>query len=270
MSLKIGKHISKDRYDGESSLFVTKGKSSSSESTIATKNELVSALERLRDNSNVKLTKLSGSLKDDFRLIDKYVGQVHQTNSYRMYKDLIDEKFNDLNEVVPGTIGAYLHGGSIKVNLDPEECAAIRANTIPQDGDSWLKCKQSVFLADRTSSGYDISLLSAGEDKSHAKIYVRHQNYEEFEGFSHKEKDKLRNHGVEHIQLYGYSNGDGNYEDLIGSTININDCKSRKHDHHRGSHDDESNGLGWVWLLVVFFIVIIIICALVWALSDCE
>lgn len=269
MSFKIGKHIgaintAQKNSSNKNGFFTIKGKSSSDEFLVS-KDELLAALSRLRENDYTPLRKLSGSLKEDYLMVRKYIELTHQTNTYDMLKSLIDEKFYDVESVVPGTIGAYFYGSNLNVNMDPKECAATTANAIPTDSNIWAKCKNHMILADRTTKGYDFSLLSEGDDKSHAYVFVRHDNYDDFEGFSADEKRKLKKLGIEYLYLYGYGDDTTQYNDLIGTTVAIDDCKSRKH------HDKKEDSHDWswlMWLILIIFFVVVIGCMVWWFSSD--
>lgn len=259
MSFKIGKYIGsqlESKSSNNNITFILKGKNSSDD-IIVSKEELVDALSNLRDNADVPLKRLSGNLKQNFELISKYVSYTHQTNTYSMLKDLIDEYFYDLSHVEPGTIGSYFSGSSINVNMDPPECSAVGANSIPKDYSKWNNCKHNIILADSTNHGYDFALLSEGEDKSHTYVYVRHDTYSDFPGFTDEEKRKLKKFGVDYVNLYGYGEDSSQYNDLVGTTIHINDVKSRHHE-----NKDHKGGSGWWVWIIVFFIIIILILAI--------
>lgn len=265
MSLKIGKHLTglgnHSGPGGKKSEYLTiKGKSSSDEFLVS-KDELLAAISRLRESEYTPIRKLSGTLKEDFFMVSKYIELTHQTNTYDMLKSLIDEKFYDLEKVVPGTVGSYFYGANLNVNLDPKECAAVTANAIPVDKDTWTHCKNHVVLADRTDKGYDFSLLSEGEDRSHAYVFVRHDNYSDFEGFSTEEKRKLKKMGAEYLYLYGYGDDTTQYNDLLGTAVNVDDCKHRKHEHS----DKKDGGSQWLLWIIVLIVFIIVICALAWS-----
>lgn len=264
MSLKIGKHIGgmssslqKPVIQGKNEYFTIKGKSSSDEFLVS-KDELLAAISRLRESDYTPIRKLSGSLKQDYLMVSKYVELTHQTNTYDMLKSLIDEKFYDLEKVIPGTIGSYFYGSNLNVNMDPKECAATTANAIPVDSNTWIKCKNHLILADRTDKGYDFSLLSEGDDRSHAYVFLRHDSYDDFEGFSTEEKRKLKKLGVEYLYMYGYGDDTTQYNDLVGTAVAVDECKHRKH------HEKKESSSNWLLWLVLIIFVILIICVIGW------
>jgi len=259
--MKIGKHIGSLKSSAaknNNNYFTIKGKSSSDEFLVS-KDELLAAISRLRESDYTPIRKLSGSLKQDYLMVSKYVELTHQTNTYDMLKSLIDEKFYDLEKVIPGTVGAYFYGSNLNVNMDPKECAATTANSIPVDSNTWNKCKNHMVLADRTDKGYDFSLLSEGDDRSHAYVFLRHDSYDDFEGFSTEEKRKLKKLGVEYLYLYGYGEDTTQYNDLVGTAVAVDECKHRKHQEKKES---SSNWL--LWLIMIIF-VIVLICVICWS-----
>lgn len=260
MSLKIGKYISSQlepSLRNNDTLFTLKGKNSSDD-IVVNKAELIDIITRLRESEYTPIKRLSGSLKQDFELLSKYISHTQPTNTYSMLKELIDRYFYDVNPVIPGTIGAYFCGSNLDVNMDLHECSAIGANAVPRDSSNWSSCPQSIILADHSGHGYEFTRLHEGEDKSHTYIYVNRDSYDDFEGFSNDEKKKLKKLGVDFVNLYGYGDDSTQYQDLVGSAIHIDQVKCRQNDHNR----DKKSGSGWWLWVIIFFIIIIIILAI--------
>jgi len=258
MSLRIGKHVAKSLASVSSSdkFFNIKGSSSSGEILI-NKDDLIAALTRLRDNEYVPIKKLNGSLKSDFDMVVKYVNLVHPTNTYPMLKSLIDQYFYDIESITPGTIGAYFSGWNLNVNLDPKECAAAVAGGIPPDSSDYKICKNNVILAERTDTGYDFTVLTQGEDRSHTYLYVKNvNNYDDFDGFTDGEKRKLKKYGVEHVNLYGYENAN-EYTNLTNNVVHLDEVKCRNKDRKHSDKSDSNSG--WLLGLFIFIVLIIII-----------
>lgn len=259
MSLKIHKYLNKDNSQrSELSFFTLKGKDSSSDMVIS-KDELLGIISRLRGYEDTPVRKLTGSIKEDFKNLVKYINYTHQTNTYGMLKSLIDDQFGDLDSVEPGTVGAYFYGSNMHVNIDPKECGAVTANSIPLTSDHWNTCKNNIILAEEKNHGYDFALLSTGDDKSHAYLYVKHDTYDDFNGFSSDERRALRKYGVEYVYLYGYGSKAGEYKDLVGSAISVNDIKSRSKSNHHSNDNESKSGFGWWWILIIIIIIVIII-----------
>ena len=141
----------------------------------------------------------------------------------------------------------------MSVNIDPIECAAINAKTIPADNSDFKVCKNNIVIGERSHDGYKLELLNKGEDSSHTFLYLKDHNvYDDFEGFSNDEKKKLKKMGVEYVNLYGYGTDNTQYSDLVGNTVHVDELKSRKHQHRE-------EGSSWGLWLIVFFIVFILI-----------
>lgn len=254
MSFKAGKYLSK-RYQSKSSRqFVTKG--TSSDDLLLSEEQLLEIIQNLRNNEYVPIKRLHGSLKTDFETLSKYISLIHQTNSYPLLKDMINNEFSKIENVTPGTIGSFFYGSSVNVNMDPQECSALHAGSIPNDDSEWNKCKNTVILANQSSNGYDFSLLNMGDDKSHAYIHVNHQDFNEFNGFSKMEKNKLKKYGVEYVYLYGYGDETSHQKDLIGSAVHIDELKCRQDKHQ------SSSGISWIFLLILVIFIVILLVAL--------
>ena len=267
MAFNPSKYMSQ-RYNsssgGSKNIFTIKGKSSS-EDIILSEEELVQILGRLKDSSHVPLKKMSGSLKTDFEIINKYIGLTHNTNSYPLLLDLIRDQFiSEKNSPDPGTIGAFFRGSNLKIDFDPVECSALGVGAIPNGDESWKSCKNTVILAVNNRHGYDFSLLKMGDDPSHAYIHVNHDSYEDFQGFNSEERRKLKRYNVEYVFLHGYENDATKQHDLVGNAIHIDEIKHRKCnncgvDNSNGSENSSSFG----WAILIFFVIIIIILLLI-------
>lgn len=266
MSLKPSKKIS-SKYNSiskSSRNFTIKGKSSS-EDIILSEEELINIISKLRDNEHVPLKKVNGDLKVSFDTLNKFIGLTHQTSTYSMLKEMIDDQFSNLERVTPGTIGAYYRGSSMKTNMDPAECGVLMAGSIPANETDWKKCSNTVILATKNRYGYSFSLISTGSDTSHAYVHVKHDSYDEFEGFSADEKKQLRKYGAEYIYIHGYEDDPTVQKDLFGSAQHLNDIKSRKCNScdNKSTHHESDWGFGWIIGLIIFIIIIIL---LIWAL----
>jgi hypothetical protein len=239
-----------------------KGKSSS-EDIVLSEDEMMQIISKLRDNEYVPIKKISGDLKVAFDTLERYIGLLHQTNTYTMLKEMIDDQFKNIDQVTPGTIGAHYRGSSLNTNMDPKECGVLAANSIPVEESSWKKCKNTVILATKNRYGYDFSLLSTGDDPSHAYVHVQHNNYDDFEGFSPDEKNKLKKYGIEYIYLHGYEDDPTKQKDLVGSAQHINDIKSKKCNSCNPGREEHSSNSGW-WILGIIIFIFIIILLIAW------
>jgi hypothetical protein len=259
MSFQPSKYLSKSYFSNSKSkkTFTIKGKSSSSD-TILEEEDLNKIISNLRDNEYVSIKKLSGSLKNDYDALNKYIGLTYQTNIYETLKKMIDSKFEDIETLTPGSIGAFFRGSSLKNNMEFPECGVLSAGSIPKEDDNWTQCKNSVILAVRNSHGYDFTLLRMGEDPSHSYVHVKHDSYEDFEGFNSDEKKKLKKYGIEYVYLHGYEDDPTKQKDLVGSAMGVDEIKGRKCNSCENSKDNTKEG-SWlgIILLIVFIIIII-------------
>ena len=259
MAFRPSEYLSRSYFSNAKSkkTFTIKGKSSSSD-TVLEEDELKKIISNLRESEYVSIKRLSGSLKNDFDTLNKYVGLTYQTNAYSLLKELIDDQFNDIQTLTPGSIGAFFKGSSLRNTMDHEECGVLAAGSIPTDSGDWNQCKNTVILAIRTNHGYEFSLLKTGEDPSHGYVHVKHDSYEDFEGFNSDEKRKLRAYGLEYVYLHGYEDDPTKQKDLVGSAISVDEIKGRKCNSCTNSKDDKKEG-SWlgIILLIVFIIIII-------------
>ena len=264
MSFKPSKYLTKSYFSNSKKTFTIKGKSSSSD-TVLEEDELLKIISNLRDSEYISLKKLSGSLKNDFETLNKYIGLTYQTNIYPTLKKMIDDQFENIESLTPGSIGAFFRGSALKNNMDHQECGVLSAGSIPTEDNNWNQCKNTVILAVKTSYGYDFSLLKMGEDPSHGYVHVKHDSYEDFDGFNSEEKKKLKKYGLEYVYLHGYEDDPTKQKDLVGNAINVDEIKGRKCNSCTTSKDDSRDG-SWIGIIlaIIFIIIILALIYMMW------
>jgi hypothetical protein len=223
----------------------------------------------LRKNADVSVNQVSGRLKDDYNLITKFETMLYETNSFDLLQKMIDDQFDNLETVIPGTIGAHFVGCNIDTSFSDTNpgCSAICAGSMPRKDKFWQSCNNSVIMAKNNNYGFDFDHLSVGRDKSHAHIFINYDTLEDFPGFTKEEKLKLSKMGIQYVYLHSHKNNDYNYDQLTDSAVHISTLKTRngggdhkKHKHHQESSEDNEDGWSWIWILVivVFFVFLFI------------
>jgi len=220
-------------------------------------NDLKKSIKLLREYHQFNPKKLPSDVKVEFEKIVKLVNKLHGTNSYDLLLNLINEHFFDLNKVNINTVGSYFVGGSQRTSFHPDkpECAPIAAGSMPTNNDAKF-CHNHVFIAESRSgdNGYDIHLLNRGQDQSHAYLFIRHDNMEDFEGLNDEEKRKIRSYGVEHVYLYGYGDDVTEYKDWNGTALHLDQIKCRP----SNNKNNKKNITNW-WVVIVVVIILIIL-----------
>ena len=214
----------------------------------------------MRYNSHTSINKLSGNLKKQFNEFKNVVDLVRDTNSYSILVDIITSNFDGMDEVIPGTIGAYCYGKFHNVSFDEDDvCTAVAAGAIPSyDGDTNI-CKHNIVIAESKGSGYRFSLIKPtksrqtssfddddgesvyytdndenGDDDEDSSYHTSSDGHtfvfipmvDEFEGFSNREKKNLMRLEAQNIKLYGFSDDGKNYHHI--KTCHVNDIRTRK------------------------------------------
>ena len=122
---------------------------------------------------------------------------------------------------------------------------------------------RSVILAEKSSTGYDFSLVKPGnseEDFNPAYVFVESENINDFKGFCKSEKENLKALGCKKVKLVGYSS-DMSYSDFYKEPKNVDKIKHRHTIPVKKNSDKEDNNFGLL-LLLIFIILILILCGL--------
>lgn len=233
-----------------------KGSGSSSGSEINI-NELKHILKQLREYHYLQIKDLQGTLKEGYHKVAKYVSLLWSTNSYDILENLIDEEFESLgiSQLRPATLGAYFKGLKVQTNMHDQSCSHLGAGSMPSNTQDFTVCERSVLLAQQNGrGGYDISVLTKGNNKRRAYVFVEHESYESFFGFSADEMKQLVNHGITDVQFFGYSDDNNDVKEL-SETMKLDSCKTRKGNTNYRS----SSGSNYWWLILLVVIIILII-----------
>ena len=224
-------------------------------------NDIIS---NLRDHAHYKTDKLPKDVKHNFSQLINLVEILYDTNTYHVLTDAVTKKFSDLDNITPGTVGAYCAGCSVETTFDgyDKSCSSICAGSMPIKGSSDILCKHTVVLANKGKGGYKFSMLRSGElsndssdDNKKGYVFVPHTDIEDFAGFSKREMRKISHYGIDTVYLYGYdSTGKEHYQlDIKG----VHDLKVRKSS--RSEHGSSSDGIDNIWLYFVILLAVLLI-----------
>lgn len=218
-----------------------------------------------QDKCHLKIKNLKGRDKEDFKLMVSYVRLLYGTNYYDHLHKKVVKYFSNLDRIQPGTVGGYFGGCLVKTSFDQTpSCSVACAGAVPRpkDEEGWSFCDQAVIFADLEykeggKQGYTFTVLKEPEspdDLDPCYIFVEHQNLHEFEGFSEKEKDELRNLGVDKLYLIGCDDTGTEYTNLYSDIVNLNDVK------HRAKSDNTNDtSLALAIILIVIFLLLIVV-----------
>nr|QBK89967.1 MAG: uncharacterized protein LCPAC101_02500 [Pithovirus LCPAC101] len=225
-------------------------------------NDIVS---NLRDHAHYKTDKLPKDVKHNFNQLINLVEILYDTNTYHVLTDIVIKKFSDLDNITPGTVGAYCAGCSVETTFDGSDksCSSICAGSMPIKGSSDILCKHTVILANKSRKGYNFSMLRSGElsnesseDNNKGYVFIPHTDIDEFPGFTKREMRKISHYGIDTVYLYGYdSTGKEHYRlDIKG----VYDLKARKspRGHVESGSSDVTNNI-WLYFIVLFALLLI-------------
>ena len=253
-----GKH---NQHHGKSEIFEG---SSFSDIEKVDMDDLNKKLKHLKENADIKIRNLSGSLKSDFESLAQYVSWMYNTEGYDAFYKEIVKHFGDRHDYQPGSVGAYC-GGCLNVKSKgiSRGCNVVCAGSIPPpyEDSNFEFCEYLVIWAVHNGSSFDFTTLNEVEGKGgrHAIVFVENKTIEEFPGFSDDEKKILEENGVEEVRLVYYncnSNSDDKYINLTQNFVVLNELKIR---HANAVAASSSGSMNWFWFLLIGIIVLMVI-----------
>lgn len=210
-------------------------------------------LRKLRPSAEVPILALTGESKENYDLIVEFVSHFYSSGNYAQLHKIITEEFSDLGKLSPGTVGAYMLG-SIATD---DNCHPLSVSSAPSSSPSYKPCTERVLLATHCEGEYDFTPLNI-VDSCNVVIYLPEKN---FTGFSAKEKEKLKDLGVEFVDLRAY---DGN------KTVNIRQGILEMLQTREGnlpevsSPQTQSYSLGNIAFFVLIIVIILILFFVAW------
>lgn len=218
-------------------------------------------ISNLRDHAHYKTNKLPKDVKHNFDQLIQAVELLYNTNSYHVITDAVAKKFSNLENISPGSIGAYCAGCSIETTFDGNEksCSSVCAGSMPIKGSSDNLCKYNVLLASRNRNGYSFNLLRSSDidnnnDKKRGYVFIPHTNLEEFPGFTKAEKRKISRYGIDTVYLYGHDESGKEHFKL--DETDVYELKSRKRKHKEQKSDVNINmSITWIIIFILFLLI---------------
>ena len=129
--------------------------------------EIESMAAKLRKNSHLQVKVLPSDVKRDFRQLVTYVSLLYDSKQYVILHNIISKHFDDLDKIIPGTIGAYCAGCQVETSFVDEfqGCSAICAGSVPPKNDDWSFCNNAVILALYEDDRFIFTISKRSENK---------------------------------------------------------------------------------------------------------
>lgn len=211
-------------------------------------------------------TKICDLDHDDKKRLDSLKLKVQCVYDTPYYHDLhacIVKHCKHISCPRPGTVGGYLSGCLLGDSENHASATPVCADGLPMPRDDDVEsCSSAVFWAEyvTTNGGnkYEISVVRKGEssdDYSPAFLFIDACDSHSFKGFSPEEKHHLKEHGVNHVRVFGYrcENDSISYPELYDTAIALKDIKMRNSD------TSTTNNTNLAIILIVIFLIILIL-----------
>lgn len=236
--------------------------------------ELESMASNLRRNSHLPVKVLPPDVKKDFRQLLTYVSLLYDTKQYIILHNIVTKHFDDIGEIVPGTIGAYCAGCQVDTSFTDnlQGCSAVCAGSMPPKKDDWNFCNNTVILAHYDDERFIFTISKRSETRNGretAFIFINYTNAEKFPGFSEDEKNQLRALGIKYVYLNGYTRDGRKYIGLENDVISIDHIKTRDcYVEDYADHSNEYNDSGMIVLLIVVVLIALFFAWRYWQLRE--
>lgn len=219
-------------------------------------------LDHLRHLEKQPIRFLVGPARDDYLYLVNVTKELRGTPLYKTYYSEIVERFGDIDEVVPGTVGAYFIGclpSTTFTNRNLHACSAICAGAVPSpdnmSGES--HCGASI-LAVLNNDGYDFVPLRM-ENSPVLAVFI--DNNHKFSGFTEKEKEKLARFGYKTVALYRVSADGKHYQNTSYGPMPIQDLPTRVEMIETNSFNETastgSNKTIWYVLIAILAVIVL-------------
>jgi len=223
--------------------------------------EIDGIIANMRKHSSYRIRDLNGNLKKQFDTIVKLVDLLYDTDGYQNLYNLVKKHFGDVDNVKPDTLCAYFAGCLISSDHgNADTCGVLCAGSLPLPKSlAKGKCGETVILCSYNDHyhRYSFKVLSVGNDKSEAIIYMDSGKRESFKGFTKKEKDKIRGMGVKKVSINWV---DGKKDIKIGPKVNLDMIQEAdRNDGDVDNTDDDNNSNAALWAILFIFIIIVVI-----------
>lgn len=199
--------------------------------------QMVSLMKR---NAQLRVFELEGNILDTFNTLVSYIQKTYGTPEYNVIYNCVREQFNDLSDIIAGTVGGYFAGCFVKSQNDKKlGCSATCANSMPPPvaSQKWQPCEYTVIHAyDREGNVIFPDIRSSPtyskSDNEKAVIYL----HGEFRGLTSSEKQELEQMGIKEIEIYTYDPETKKYIQQTDGFVPVSAVKERiiieKMSHH--------------------------------------
>ena len=211
-------------------------------------------LSNLRKIESKKVEDLKGADKADFDKIIAYVNMLYDTAAYNALYTKIVDVFGSLKRIKVGTVGAYFVGCIIADSVEgSQNCNAVCASGVPKPkgSDGWSVCDKAVILGTYSNGAYDFKYMNNIDNKKHSILYVNCGSYSTCPVFKDKDKEALRNMGVELVTLYGYRGNGTESVQMSDTPMSVDELKSTN------SSSSNNPNVVVIGIVVVVFIMIL-------------
>jgi len=236
-------------------VIVLKGDGGHGEDLAINLNNIKASLSRLYKHRHSFIKDLKGDLHTEFRGMVDIIHILYSSAAYDHLHEIIVKVFGEVNEVTPGTIGAYFAGCLVRTDFaDNPGCSAVCAGAVPRGKGTpgWELCGKLAILYDAHGS---FTTLNNVDDKREAYIYIPEGVH--FERFKSAELDALRGHGVEKAKIVRYSRDGRAYHEISGQFTELGSVSTHS------SNQDQSSSSAAFWVIALPLIILILI-ALGW------
>lgn len=206
-------------------------------------NRLESDLSELRENDYRMIRDLDGELNNKFKRMVSYVHLLYDTDHYNILYDLVKSKFSDLNDIKPGTIGAYFGGCLADVNINniPSSCTPITVRSMPPpksyiNETGWSFCDNNIIWAEKVLIGnqsdvnafkYIFTVLNSIPDSKKGLVFINETVPSQFMGFTEDEKDTISKMNIDDVKIIGYNSNGREYIDITPDHVPLSTIKTR-------------------------------------------
>lgn len=188
-------------------------------------------LARLRACHKRSIRALTGKEHEDFQAMTYYVQLLYDTNQYPVLYKHIQEHFRDLDEMHPGSVGAYFGGCLVSPGTTENPgCVLHCAGGVPPpSGNGFQPCDKLVIWAIWDGKSYTLTPVNAATvtDNTQAYLYVEVASLAAFPGLSESEKASLTRLGIQSVKLVRYTTDGTAPVDLTPDFIPLAQIKTR-------------------------------------------
>lgn len=194
-------------------------------------NSLKSMISLMKQNSQLRIFELEGHVLETFNTLVSYIQKTYGTPEYNVIYNCVREQFNDLTNIIAGTIAGYFAGCFVKSQNDKKiGCSATCANSMPPPPglQKWQPCEYTVIHAYEKEDNVIFPDIRSSptylkSDNEKAVIYL----HGEFRGLTASEKQELENMGIKEIEIYTYDPQTKKYVQETNGFIPVPSVKER-------------------------------------------